>query len=198
MLALAALAMWRLPARPAAIPVSVHPAAPARPSWIDRELHAWHVSRPTLRAWFNQGLSLAGLVVDPAHVDVHVRQVAWVGLESITGAPLNNLPDLLRVEIPDLKAAGPPGVSVPTAKKEPRPKAQEEVDKSLPGDGGRVWAELGRDPIVGIYQTHSHESFWPYVPAGSQTAYSTDWSKTIVQVGWWLAEDLHQDGVAGV
>jgi stage II sporulation protein P len=76
-----------------------------------------------------------------------------------------------------------------------RPAAQEARDPTLPGDGGRVWAELGDKPLVGIYQTHSHESFWKYLPAGSSTAYSTDWSKTIVQVGWWFAQDLYDRGV---
>ena len=195
---LAAAVLWKVPARPTAIPVSTYPALPSKPSWMDKRLASWKVYPTTFRSWLNQGIALLGLVMDPSDVQAHVNQLLATGLHTMTGVPLNNLPALLRLEIPALATVHPAKARPRSEPKPPRAKAQNEVDKSLPGDGGRVWAELGQDPVVGIYQTHSHESFWPYVPTGSATAYSTDWSKTIVQVGWWLAVDLHQTGIAVV
>lgn len=201
-LLLAAAVLWKVPARPGVLPVSTNATTPSKPSWMDRRLSSWSVHSGTVRSWLNQGIAVLGLVMDPSNAGVHINQLVATGVHAITGVPLNNLPALLRIDMPQLGAVSPPshrlGHTQDKPKPPPRAKAQDQVDKSLPGDNGRVWAELGPDPVVGIYQTHSHESFWPYVAPGSATAYSTDWSKTIVQVGWWLAVDLHQSGIAVV
>ncbi len=202
-LAGAALVLWKVPPQGATIPVTSQLIVPARPSWLDRTFGQWQVRPGTLRGWLNLGVPLLGLMMDRENFRIRPLALAVTGLRSITGVPLNNLRDLLRVDIPDL-ALVPPSIpvkahrTVPKTKRDVRPRAQEAIDPTLPGDHGRIWAELGAAPLVGIYQTHSHESFWQYVPAGSATPYSSDWSKTIVQVGWWLAEDLHAAGAAVV
>jgi stage II sporulation protein P len=130
---------------------------------------------------------------------VHLAELLAMGVRTLTGVRYANLHALFRLEIPTLAAVKPVRITPIKRKSVPHHhRVQDEIDPALPGDGGRVWAELGKAPVVGIYQTHSSESFWPYVPAGSATAYSTDWSKTIVQVGWWLAQDLHNLGIAAV
>ncbi len=200
----AGVVLWKVPARPSStLPVTTGVAASQKPSWMDRTVSGMRAPESTLRAWLNDGMPIIGLTLNPRNFAIHVRGLVLTGLSEISGVRLQSLSGLLDMEIPQLavvkspalKAAKPPAR---IARASPRPKAQEAVDKSLPGDGGRVWAELGTEPLVGIYQTHSHESFWPYVSSGSTTPYSTDWSKTIVQVGWWLAQDLHQTGMAVV
>lgn len=199
-LLLAGAVLWKVPARPSVLPVtgSLNNSTPAKPSWLDRTLSGMNAPEATLKAWLNRGMPIVGLTLNPQNFAVHLRGLLVTGLSEITGLRLNSLNGLIQAEIPQLAAVQAPVVNRPQSAQKPeerRPKEQDAVDKSLPGDSGRVWAELGRDPVVGLYQTHSHESFWPYVPAGSTTAYSTQWSKTIVQVGWWLALDLHQVGV---
>ncbi len=140
-----------------------------------------------------------GLAMEPQNFQVHPRQLLTAGIRVVAGVRLNNLNDLLAAEIPQLRTVKPlVGAPPRHVSGAPRLNGQNEVNPLLPGDQGRVWAKLGSNPIVGIYQTHSHESFWPYVPSGPAAPYSTDWSKTIVQVGWWLSEDLHKEGVSVV
>ncbi|WP_338055058.1 stage II sporulation protein P [Sulfobacillus harzensis] len=198
----AGLVLWRVPANPGTLPVSSRPVSD-RPSWMDRGIAGLKAPESTLKAWINDGIPLIGLTLNPSNFAMHVRDLLTTGLTEVSGVHITSLKGLLAMEIPQLAAlphVTPPTHRVATANpsKAPRPKEQDAVDKSLPGAGGRVWAELGKDPQVGLYQTHSHESFWPYVAAGSSTAYSTDWSKTIVQVGWWLSEDLHREGLSVV
>lgn len=198
-LGIASTVLWKMPSRAVSIPVSTQPSVVSKPSWLDRALVHWHVPESTFQAWLNRGLPLLGLVMDPQNFQLHATELFATGLRAITGIHLHSLGDLMAVEIPQLAVVRwRQPVPVKRNVRPEHPRGQDAVDPTLPGDGGRVWAELGRHPIVGIYQTHSHESFWSYVPKGLPTAYSTDWSKTIVQVGWWLAMDLHEMGVAVV
>ncbi len=205
-LALAGVVLWKVPARPATAPVEAPVSHATQPSWMDRTLASMREPGPAFQAWLNQAIPLLGLTLNPRNFSLHLKGLALTALRSVTGVQLDSLDGLLKMEIPQLSAVPtPPPLPVKTQNGKshskslsPRPKAQDAVDPALPGDGGRVWAELGTSPEVGIYQTHSHESFWSYVPAGSTTAYSTDWSKTVVQVGWWLAQDLHGDAVSVV
>lgn len=192
----AAGVLWKVPPKSSDIPVSARLVVPSKPSWIDRTLSNWNVPAATFRGWLNQGVPLLGLVMDSYNFEVHLNALVATGVRAITGIQLTSLDSLITVDIPALSVVHYPVAAPVTNKptKQVRPKAQDAVDASLPGDGGRVWAELGQDPLVGIYQTHSHESFWSELPSGSATAYSRDWSKTIVQVGWWLAVDLHDTG----
>lgn len=198
-LLLAALVLWKVPARSSIITVSTQPQVTSRPSWMDRLVASWNVPESTLRSWLDQGVPLAGLVLSRHRVQAHLGELMAMGVRALTGVHYADLHALLQVEIPALGVVKPLNVRPVKKRVVPaRPKAQNAVDPNLPGDGGRVWAVLGADPIVGIYQTHSTESFWPYVPAGSATADSSDWSKTIVQVGWWFAQDLHLIGISVV
>lgn len=113
--------------------------------------------------------------------------------ESLTGVRFDDLASLLRTELPMLPAEPSPKTPVPAS-----PGGRDQMMAGLPGQGGRVWAVLGARPVVGIYQTHSRESFWPALPPGTPTPYTTQWDKTIVQVGWWLAQDLYRNGVGVV
>lgn len=196
---LAGLVLWKVPARPAVMSVSATPVSDT-PSWMDRTVSGLQAPESTLRSWLNDGLPLLGYTLNPKNFAIHLRGLVLTGLTEVSGVRLTHLTDLLAMEMPQLAVVSKPAdkPAPPKAREMRRPKEQDAVDTSLPGDGGRVWAELGQAPVVGLYQTHSHESFWPYVAAGSSAAYSTDWSKTIVQVGWWLAQDLHHAGLAVV
>ena len=205
-LALAGGVLWKVPARPDIAPVEAPVSHASQPSWMDRTLTSMREPGPTFQAWLNQGMPIMGLTLNPHNFSVHLKGLALTAIRSITGVQLDSLGGLLKMEIPQLALVSAPPPLPSSAQpvvthpktKSPRTKAQDAVDPALPGDGGRVWAQLGENPEVGIYQTHSHESFWAYVPAGSTTAYSTQWSKTIVQVGWWLAQDLQSHGVSVV
>lgn len=198
----AGLVLWRVPAHSGTLPVTTNIAS-AKPSWMDSKIQGLKAPARTLKAWLNDGIPLIGLTLNPKNFAIHVKGLVVTGLAEVSGVKLSSLQGLLAMEMPQLAAIPmvKPTTHKPVQSKPrvpARPKAQDAVDKSLPGDGGRVWAELGQSPVVGIYQTHSHESFWPYVVSGSTAAYSTDWSKTIVQVGWWLSEDLHRNGLSVV
>lgn len=195
-LLLAAFTLWRIPPQLAAAPVTGPLGLSHAPSWLDRAVGRLNVSKTDARHWLTEGIPLMGWVNRPESWPRDWSAIMLAGLADTTGVHLDSLKSLLRLEIPTLALVRPTsGLAVATP---PRPPAQEERDAGLPGDNGRVWAELGQEPTVGIYQTHSHESFWPVLPAGSATAYSTHWDKTIVQVGWWLAQDLNHNGVGVV
>lgn len=198
-LALAGLVLWKVPARPTTLPVSTRPIAVSR-SWMDKTMADFRAPQSSLRAWLNDAIPLIGLALNPHNFAINVRAMVMTGITEVSGVHLNSLDSLLKMEIPALSLVtapkSPSKPAVPSSHPPVRSTAQNAVDKSLPGDGGHVWAELGQNPVVGLYQTHSHESFWPFVASGSSAAYSTNWSKTIVQVGWWLAQDLHQQGLS--
>jgi stage II sporulation protein P len=199
-LALAAGVLWEVPPRPVLAPVSTAPAAVSKPSWLARTLGGWRVSNRTLEAWLNAGMPLLGLVMGRRNFNVHWGQLVSTGLNALTGVRLNSLSDLLQAEIPAMTSV--PASAPPQAKPTPRPshpkrppsREQTAVDPALPGDDGHVWAVLGQDPQVGIYQTHSEETFWSELPKGATSPYSRVWSKNIVAVGWWLAKDLYATG----
>ncbi len=195
----AGVVLWRVPAHSGTLPVTTNITS-AKPSWMDSRIQGLKAPSGTLKSWLNDGIPIIGLTLNPKNFAIHVKGLIVTGLAEVSGVKLTSLRGLLAMEMPQLEAIPPlkPTTHKPVQSKlrvPARSKAQDAVDKSLPGDGGRVWAELGHSPVVGIYQTHSHESFWPYVASGSTAAYSTDWSKTIVQVGWWLSEDLHRNGL---
>lgn len=153
-------------------------------------LHKWlalmHINETSLKDWLIAGAPLIawadGNLSNPWQV--HWRGLAAAGISAVTATPLHNLDELLGSAVPALAAAPLPSTPPRTSS------ILEETQTGLPGAGSKVWAELGASPVVGLYQTHSHESFWPLLPKGTAAAYSTDWSHTIVQVGWWLAQDL--------
>jgi stage II sporulation protein P len=156
---------------------SLSPAALSSRSAAD-----WLVEGAPLIAWVEGNL--------PNPWQVHWHGMAQAALSTVTGTPLSSVFSLVDDAVPVLSAVRTPAASPQTI-----PPALLETDPHLPGDHGRVWAELGKAPLVGIYQTHSHEAF------GSATAtevYSTDWPHTVVQVGWWLAQDLHSYGIGVV
>lgn len=204
-LVVAGLVLWNVPKPSSVIPTLTKPSVASRPSFVDRALSHASVSRDTFEAWLNQGIPLLGIVMNPNNLRVHWDAFLLTSLRTVTGVRLNSLDNVLRAAIPILGVvpARPVALVQKSAPKSqvkvlPRSKAQDAQDPTLPGDHHRIWAELGTSPTVGIYQTHSHESFWPYVGRGAVTAYSTQWDKTIVQVGWWLALDLHTMGVSVV
>ncbi len=196
-LGMAALVFIKVPARTGtAVPVSGTIGVPRQASsWLDRSLHGWQGDSSSFLSWLADGVPLSHLSTAPRQRAWPVRAIIMTALADISGVRLTSLTGILRMEIPAL-AQTPVVVPAKSQPKVlPRIKEQDAVQPGLPGDHERIWAELGAKPIVGIYQTHSHESFWPSLPKNSPTAYSTDWSQTVVQVGWWLAQDLHTDGV---
>lgn len=153
-------------------------------------LHRWfallHINGTSVKDWLIAGAPLVawaeGNLSNPWQV--HWRGLAAAGISTVTATPLHNLDELLDSAVPALMAAPLPRVA-------PRSSSiLDETEAGLPGANSKVWAELGTSPVVGIYQTHSHESFWPLLPKGTAAPYSTEWPHTIVQVGWWLAQDL--------
>ncbi len=196
-LAVAVLVFLKIPARTGPVsPVTGPVGIPRQTSWLSRTLERWDQNSSTVTSWLTDGIPLAGLAQKPKGPSWHVGAVVMTALSDLSGVRLTSLTGLLQSEIPGLGAIAPVAAAAhPASRALPRPHGQDAVDPSLPGDHGRVWAELGEKPIVGIYQTHSHESFWPSLPKDAQAAYATDWSKTVVQVGWWLALDLSHDGV---
>lgn len=199
-LALATLVLWRTPSRPTvAIPVTGHLAGQGHQSWLASNLGALHVSRGSLISWMNQGIPLLGLTAESEPFRWRWRSWVLTGLIDLSGVRLTSLPALLELEIPALRLV-PTELRAPTtpSKPLPPPSGQDATLSGLPGAGSRIWAKLGTNPLVGIYQTHSTESFWPVLHPGSPTANSTHWSDTIVQVGWWLANDLNQRGIGVV
>jgi stage II sporulation protein P len=196
-LGLAGVVLWKVPAHPRSVPVS---APLARPSRMDQWLSRLTVPSGTLRGWLSRAIPLIGVALEPRANVLHWGAVIETGIEEVTGVRLRSVTSLLEVEIPLLSRIPPPRTETPRAKPKTRAPLQalEATDPSLPGDEGRVWAVLGAEPLVGLYQTHSRESFWPYVSPGSPTAYSTRWTQTIVAVGWWLAEDLARENIGVV
>lgn len=175
---------------PAMAPIASGPAQGGLPALLSR----WHLTRIDLRSahdWLVDGAPLLGWMggrMTPLGA-IHWRSMAGAALAAVTATPLGNLNSLLALSVPELAAVTP---------EPPMPELPPEAfrtEPGLPGAQGRVWAVLGDHPLVGLYQTHSHESFWPVLPPGTAAAYATDWSKTVVQVGWWLAEDLYRLGV---
>ncbi|AEJ38884.1 stage II sporulation protein P [Sulfobacillus acidophilus TPY] len=189
--------LWRFPPAPTVRPVTAS-LYPVRPSWLDRTFTGLKAPVNAAEDWLNRGIPLIGLVLSPHQFALHLGALVSTGLTEVSGVRLSSLPALLQVAIPVLKAVPPPTESKTPIAPPPAIPGANERDASLPGDQGRVWAVLGQTPVVGIYQTHSHESFWPYLPSGTNPAYSTYWPRTIVQVGWWLAEALHRQGLSVV
>ncbi|SMC02552.1 stage II sporulation protein P [Sulfobacillus thermosulfidooxidans DSM 9293] len=200
-LGLAGMIFFNVPARTGpALPVTGHVGIPTKTSWLSRNLEKWKNNPSTLISWLDQGLPLAKISKESSHTfSWHIRSIIMTALSDISGIELNSLERILQAEIPALSQVPSHVEGLTTHSRPlPRPKEQDATDANLPGDNGRIWAELGTKPLVGIYQTHSHEAFWPALPKNSPTAYSTDWSKTVVQVGWWLAQDLNNRGIAVV
>lgn len=168
------------------------PVASARPGPLERWLQTVAVNESSARSWLLDGAPLVawvrGRVPDPWAV--HWGAVAAAALSTVTGTPLLNLDRLLTNAVPVLAEAPVPETAPPAG-------PPDAVAPGLPGDHGRVWAVLGSQPLVGIYHTHTREAFGT-PPAGGAGPYATDWSKTVVQVGWWLAQDLNQRGIGVV
>ncbi len=176
---------------PRVLPVTA-PLASVQPSGWARWLAHLTVGPQTGRDWLDAGLPLLSWADGqlPSPWPVHWRGLAADGVAALTGTPLSNLSRLLSSAIPPVGALPVPGgaaVRLPPALRTTAP--------GLPGDHGRIWAQLGAGPLVGIYQSHSHEAFLPALPAGTTLAHSTDWPHTVVQVGWWLAQDLSMRGI---
>lgn len=170
---------------------AIAPVASAGPTGWARWLSGLTVGRQTGRDWLAAGLPLVSWAGGQlsAPWPIHWRGLAADGVAALTGTPLSNLNSLLAAAIPSVRM-------LPAAKRAaPLPRVLRETAPGLPGDHGRVWAQLGASPLVGIYQSHSHEAFLPSLPAGTAVAYSTDWPATVVQVGWWLAQDLSLRGI---
>lgn len=200
--------LLKIPARSSkTLPVTGNLGPPrARASWLNSTIKRLPVGPSSVRSWMNQAIPLLGNL-DKAHHSMvwDAKTIMIAAIQDISGVQLTSLSAILQMEIPGMAAAHTKGkpTALPTSQKSshkplPRTSAQDAIMQGLPGDKGRVWAELGTKPVVGIYQTHSYESFWPSLSGGVSTAYSTQWSKTIVQVGWWLAQDMHQAGVGVV
>ena len=190
-LAVAVLMASGTASAPRVVPVTA-PVASGQPSGWARWLSRLTVGQQTGRDWLDAGLPLLSWADGqlPSPWPVHWRGLAADGVAALTGTPLNNLNRLLSSAIPPVGAlpvAAGPAVRLPPALRTTAP--------GLPGDHGRIWAQLGARPLVGIYQSHSHEAFLPTLPAGTTLAYSTDWPHTVVQVGWWLAQDLSLRGI---
>ena len=196
---MALIVLWRVPPRHPgpAVPVLGHLGSDGRHSWLQNSLSILQQSPASLRDWVNQGIPLLGIVMHPKPFSWHWKSLIITGLTDISGVRLNSLNALMAVEIPALNAI-PPVTAPSRSKPLPTPVGQDAVMEGLPGDGSRVWAQLGHSHLVGIYQTHSRESFWSELTPGTPMADSTTWSKTIVQVGWWLSQDLSQLGVSVV
>ncbi|MCL8206758.1 MAG: stage II sporulation protein P [Actinomycetia bacterium] len=179
------------PASRASVPATAPPASTA-PGPLTRWLNGLGVSRPSARTWLIEGAPLLawvrGHVPDPW--TVHWRSMAAAALSDVTGTPLLNLDHLLVNAVPVLAQAPVPDAAPP-------PGPPDQVMPGLPGDHGRVWAVLGSRPVVGIYHTHTREAFGTPTVGGAGP-YSTDWANTVVQVGWWLAQDLNQRGLGVV
>ncbi len=180
------------------LPVTGHVGVPTKRSWLALTLKRWHATPATFLNWLDQGLPLVKLSSQHRQTfHAHVRSLIMTALTDISGVELNSLQKILEIEIPGLSRVPlTRAVKVSTPPPSRPHSGQNAVGSTLPGDGGRVWAELGTRPLVGIYQTHSREAFWPVLPKHSSAAYSMDWPKTVVQVGWWLAQDLHALGIS--
>ncbi len=196
-LVLAGLVLWRVPPRSPgpAIPAMGHISGRGPHSWLERGLSGLNLSTQSLQDWMDQGIPLLGLVTQKRTFAWNWQSLMMTGLTDVSGIRLTSLNGLLTMEIPTLQAVAPGKVVSAPPKPLPNRPGQDAVMDGLPGDGSRIWAELGHTPQVGIYQTHSHESFWSELKPGSPTANSTTWSKTIVQVGWWLSQDLNRLGL---
>lgn len=182
-------------------------------SWLGNLFKGFGVGMSSAESWLGSGIGLMGVASSSRPAPFHWRSVMIAALSDVAGVPLTNLKGLLQLELPGMakvaaKPAPPaspppsagPSTPAPTAPKAPSSSSDSKnaIIPGLPGAGGRVWAQLGTKPEVGIYQTHSRESFYPELTPGASTAYTTEWDKTVVQVGWWLAQDLHQQGVSVV
>ncbi len=185
--------LWATP-RPkqGAVPVTAPAYAKQNGPGLGRWLASTRVSLASAEAWLRAGVPLYRLVV-PQPVPASWSSWLAAGVTAAAGTRINSLQSLLGQEIPGLKGA-------PAPSRPPRPRSAKHHPRAatmaeLPGAGHRIWAVLGRAPAIGIFQTRSTESFWPVLAAGRATATTTDWSKTVVAVGWTLARDLHQKGL---
>ena len=179
---------------PRVVPAMAHLTHGRASSTLSHWLSRIRVPKSAARAWFADGVPLISWVEhrQPEPLAVHWDSLLSAAVGAVTATPLNSLNELLYAAVPTL-AATPPGRPLPEL-----PPAARAVNPALPGAHGLVWAVLGSRPEVGLYQTESHQSFWPELPTGTKAAYSTHWAKTVVQVGWWLAQDLHAAGVSVV
>ncbi|MGC8487107.1 MAG: stage II sporulation protein P [Clostridia bacterium] len=179
---------------PRTVPAMAHLAGSKKAAGLTRWLRAIRVPTRPVRDWFTDGAPLTawlqGQLTRPW--PVHWDSLVSATVATVTATPLSSLNQLLYAAVPSLAAAK-------TIRPEPElPQEAFAVDPSIPGAHGRVWAVLGQRPEVGIYQTESHQSFWSELPKGATAAYSTNWPQTVVQVGWWLTQDLHASGVNAV
>jgi stage II sporulation protein P len=189
-LALGVLVASGRPSGPAALPV-LGPLSSRQATGWPAWLRSLKVGDATGRDWLEAGLPLLSWASGriPSPWPVHWRGLAADTIAELTGTPLNNLRQLMGSAVPLATAVAAPARSVRL------PAELARVAPNLPGDHSRVWAPLGTRPLVGIYQTHSQEAFVPALSKDAKSAYSTVWTKTVVQVGWWLAQDLHGLGI---
>lgn len=172
-------------------PAMAHFTSPGTNTGLSRWLQRVNVPAGPVRDWFTEGAPITGWLTGRVSGSwpVHWDSLVSAAIATVTATPLNSLNALLYAAVPSMEAAK---IIRPTPE---LPKEAFSVNPALPGAHGRIWALLGARPEVGIYQTQSHQSFWSELPKGATAAYSTDWSKTMVQVGWWLTQDLHASGV---
>ncbi|MCY0886185.1 MAG: stage II sporulation protein P [Firmicutes bacterium] len=172
------------PLQPVTAPLGGRTAGPS--SWAGRTLAALGVEEATARAWVEAALPA---MLPPAPAPRSWRSWLGAALADLSGSRIHDLRQLVALALPVMEAAAarPLPAAAPLPPGLPGPEA---VDPALPGDHGRVWAQLGSGPLIGIYHTFTRQTF-----GGGGSGYSTDWPRTVVQVGWWLAQDLHRLGV---
>ncbi len=196
-LALAGTVLWLTPSRSTAVvPVSANAYPRFQMSWFSKALAKTEVTVTSAKMWLRSAMPLSELQ------DSAVGRWDWpsligAGVADLAGTRLDSLQGLVAEEIPGINLVSRPR---PVTKARPHRGSQpsHSVMAGLPGDGGRIWAVLGSAPEVGLYQTFSMQSFASEMGPNTAALYTREWKKTIVNVGWNLALDLHQLGIAVV
>ncbi len=196
-LAVAATILWATPERfSGVLPVSARAYRGLKFSWLSRDLAKSRLRLNTAEKWIREGIPY--LALKAKRSPIHWSQLLGAGIADLAGTPLDSLHRLMAMELPNLQAVPQGRLSQPKPRIPPRANSRPLTAKGLPGDGHQVWAVLGQNPRVGIYQTFSMQSFATMPAQGNRAAYSHNWSKTIVNVGWQLADALHRQGVSVV
>jgi len=196
-LALAGTVLWLTPSRSTAVvPVSANAYPRFQMSWFSKVLAKTEVTVTSAKMWLRSAMPLAELQ------DSAVGRWDWpsligAGVADLAGTRLDSLQGLVAEEIPGINLVSRPR---PVTKARPHRGSQPSLSvmAGLPGDGGQIWAVLGSAPEVGLYQTFSMQSFASEMGPNAAALYTLQWKKTIVNVGWHLALDLHQLGIAVV
>lgn len=196
-LAAAATILWATPGRfNGVLPVSVRPYRGLKFSWLSSDLAQSRLRLNTAEKWIREGIPYLALKVKPS--PINWSQLLGVGIADLAGTPLDSLHRLMAMELPNLEAVPQGRINQPKPRITTRASSRPLTAKGLPGDGHKVWAVLGHNPRVGIYQTFSMQSFAKMPLQGNGAAYSHNWPKTIVNVGWQVADALHHQGISVV